>query len=266
MIVAVDIGGTKTLIAVFDASGHIVEQIKFPTPLSYNDFKIDLANNVAKLSTETFTKAVIAVPGRIDRTRGVGLHFGNLPWEDVAVQSDVEAILSCPVALENDAKLGALGQASFDPHYKRLTYITISTGIGIGVIANGRVDHGVSDGGGKSMFFEHDGILQPWENFASGKAIFKKYGKQASDINDSAIWDKIVRTWVEGFIAVIALTSPDAIVIGGGVGGHFDKYGKKLVGALQEHQTPMLTIPEILPAKHPEEAVVYGCYAYAAVD
>lgn len=266
MIAAIDIGGTKTLIAIFDADGQIVEQVKFPTPQSYDNFKIELAKNVASLTTKSFDRAAVALPGRIDRARGVGIHFGNLPWENVPIQSDLEAILSCPVACENDAKLGALGEAMFAPSYNRLTYVTISTGIGVGVVVDGRLDYDVSDGGGKSMLFEHEGVLQPWEAFASGKAIFKKYGKRASDIEDPTIWEQIIDTWVEGFIQLIALTSPDAIIIGGGVGSHFDKYGEKLIETLGKQQTPMLTIPTILPAKHPEEAVVYGCYRYATAS
>lgn len=266
MIAAVDIGGTKTLIAIFNATGDIIEQVKFPTPPKYEDFKIELAETVAKLSTKNFERTVVALPGRIDRAQGVGIRFGNLPWKNVPVRADLETIFSCRVLCENDAKLGGLGEAVLIPRYHRVTYITISTGIGIGTVVDQRIDPAVNDGGGKSMLFEHEGALRPWESFASGKAIFKKYGKRASDIDDPAIWDRIVETWVEGFVEVIALTSPDAIVVGGGAGAHFEKYGEKLTEALQTYQTDMLRIPVILPAKHPEEAVVYGCYAYATTD
>jgi predicted NBD/HSP70 family sugar kinase len=70
MYMAIDIGGTKTLIAVFGDEGQIIEQIKFLTPSDYTRFKDDLSDNVAKLSTKNFSTVVVAVPGRINRDTG----------------------------------------------------------------------------------------------------------------------------------------------------------------------------------------------------
>ena len=86
MYAAIDVGGTKTLIAVFAQSGKLKEQIKFPTPKDYEEFKTELATNVAKLATNEFRCAVVAVPGRINRSSGVVLAFGNLDWENVPFQ------------------------------------------------------------------------------------------------------------------------------------------------------------------------------------
>ena len=264
MFAAVDIGGTKTLVAVFDAHGKIVEQVKFPTPKEYDNFKIELAKTVANLSTKEFLRAVVAVPGRVDRKRGIGISLGNLGWKNVDIQSDAEIVFHTPVLVENDAKLGGLSEALLVKNkYREVLYITISTGIGVGLIVDGKIDADLGDGGGRSMILEHKGKIIPWEEFASGRAIVSKYGKRASDIDDADTWKRIVKDFAVGIVELIAVLDPDIIVIGGGVGSHFDKFGALLIERLKTYETPLMPIPPIIKAKHPEGAVIYGCYEFA---
>lgn len=63
-----------------------------------------------------------------------------------------------------------------------------------------------------------------------------------------------------GIIDIDANVYPDAIIIGGGVGTHFHKYGKFLRAELKKYENPMVKTPNVYQAKHPEEAVIYGCY------
>ncbi len=264
MFAAVDIGGTKTLVAVFDAHGKIVEQAKFSTPKDYEDFKIELAKTVAGLSTQDFLRTVVAVPGRVDRQRGVGVRFGNLEWVNVPIQKDAEDIFRSPVIVENDAKLACLSEALLlKANYKKVLYVTISTGIGVGLVVNGEIDTAIGDGGGHTMMLEHKGKIMSWEEFGSGKAIVEKYGKRAEDINDPEIWKAIVKDFAVGIVELIAVLAPEVIVIGGGVGSHFNKFGILLNKQLKQYETPLMPMPPIVAAKHPEEAVIYGCYEYA---
>ena len=69
--------------------------------------------------------------------------------------------------------------------------------------------------------------------------------------------------WRQGFLQLIAVMEPDAIVIGGSVGSYFERYGKILKDDLKQFETPLLEIPPIIGAQRPEDAVVYGCYDYA---
>jgi predicted NBD/HSP70 family sugar kinase len=264
MIAAVDIGGTKTLVAVFDEHGTIVEEHKFPTNQDYDVFREDLATNVAELSTPDFSRAVVAIPGRIDRDNGVGLSMGNLGWKNIPMQAECEKLFHAPTFVENDAKLAGLSEALLiRDRFSKVLYITISTGIGVALIIDGKIDTEIGDRGGSSVLLEHQGKLQAWESFASGKAIVKTYGKHASEIDDPAIWKKIVRDLSVGMIDLIAVLEPEVVVIGGGVGSHFDRFGDQLTEQLRQYEVPMMAIPPILAAKHPEEAVIYGCYEYA---
>jgi predicted NBD/HSP70 family sugar kinase len=265
MYAAVDIGGTKTLVAIFDKDKNIVEQHKFPTNHDYELFKIDLAKAVAELSTHDFLRVVTAVPGKVDRKHGIAIAFGNLPWEHVRIERDLEHIFQCPVLIENDANLAGLGEAVEIPDYKKkaVLYITVSTGIGGGYISQGKIDPKFEDAEIGHMKMEYQGRIQDWEHFASGSAIYKKYGKKASEIEDPQAWYVISRNLALGMISVIAVMTPDVIVIGGGVGSHFDKFEERLKEELKLYETPLLTLPELVQAKHPEEAVLFGCYEFA---
>jgi glucokinase len=263
MYVGVDIGGSKTLIAVLDESGVIIEQIKFPTPEDYDAFLGAADKAISDFRTKDFQAAGVAIPGKINRREGVGIVFGNLSWRDVPVQADFEKLLSCPVALENDANLAALSEAMLLQKYQKVLYVTISTGIGTGIVIGQTIDPVFADSEGGQMALEYNGKIASWEDFASGRAIVERFGKKAKDIDDPAIWRRIAHDWARGFIELIALVQPDIIVIGGSVGIYFDKYIDMLKDELSTYHNPMVPIPPIQQAARPELAVIYGCYDLA---
>jgi predicted NBD/HSP70 family sugar kinase len=261
MYLAIDIGGTKTLLARMTTSGAIEDSLKFPTPKDYNEFKVQLAENIAKLTTEPWTLVCSAAPGKIDREHGIGVAFGNLPWQNVPLRDDITTITGCAAIIENDVKLAGLSEARALPKpYHKVCYITISTGISDGVIVNGTIDPDLADSEAGHMLFERDGQLVTWESFASGKAIVERFGKMASEINDPEIWKVISRDIAIGLIDVVANIQPDIVIIGGGVGSHFAKYEQFLLAELKKYENPMVPIPPIVKAQNPEEAVIYGAY------
>jgi len=263
MYLAVDIGATKTLVAIFHKNGVLGESIKFETPIEYPAFLNQISQTVAKLATNNLEFACVAIPGKVDRNRGLGLAFGNLPWENVPIKEDFEKIVDCPVLIENDANLAGLSEAlALKDKYHKVLYVTISTGIGSVLVINGVIDPDTQDAEVGHMMLEHEGRLMRWQEFASGKAIVKRWGKKASQISpkDHSTWYVIGRNIAIGLIDVIANLSPDAVVIGGGVGSHFDKFKEPLLEALKLYENELVRTPPILPAIHAEKAVLYGCY------
>jgi predicted NBD/HSP70 family sugar kinase len=265
MYAGVDIGGTKTLVAALDDNGVITESSKFPTPPDYEEFIRQLTATIDAFTTKEFIAGGLAMPITVfDRDHGIGVSFGNLPWKNVPIHNDIEKIFACPIAIDNDAKLGCLSEAMLvKDTYKRVLYITVSTGIGFALVNDGIIDENVGDGGGKMMLFEHDGAMVPWESFASGHAIVERYGKKAMDITDDDTWQHICRDLSIGFVELIAILQPDVIVIGGSVGTYFERYGKILNEEIKKYDIPLLVPPPIIGAQRPEEAVVYGCYDLA---
>jgi glucokinase len=264
MYMGIDIGGTKTLVACLDDNGVIAESVKFPTPHVYPEFLRELAKVVASFTTKDFKAAGVAVPGRIDREHGVAVACGNLPWKDLPIQADIERMLRCSTVIENDANLGGLSEAMLlKDEFSHVLYVTISTGIGTGVVVDQKIDPAMADSEGGHIELEYEGKMQVWEDFASGSAITKRYGKQAGEITDEATWHSIAHVLAIGFIELIALIQPQVIVLGGGVNEHYDRFAEPLNDELKKLETPLVPIPEIRRAQRPDEAVVYGCFDLA---
>lgn len=265
MYLGVDVGGSKVLVAVLTDNGVIHEKTKFQTPGDYHDFLQRLDETVASFTTKDFRAAGLGIPATtLDRSHGEGLTFGNLPWHDVYIQRDTERLFHCPVVVENDAKLGALSEAMLlKSEFKKVLYVAIGTGIGIGLVENGKIDTAFGDAGGRTLLVEHQERLVNWESLASGKAIVQRYGKPAHDIEDAAIWRAVAQDLSRGLLELIALTEPQAIVFGGSVGVYFDRFATPLAAELKKYETPLIKPPVLRAAQRPEEAVVYGCYDLA---
>ena len=263
MILGIDIGGTKTLVAIFSDKGIVMSEKRLITPKKYNDFIKELTPFITS-DKYTFNKAVIAAPGKVIRPVGDVEAFGNLVWKNVHLAKDIQKIIHCPVEVENDANLAGLSEAHLltkMPH--RVLYVTISTGIGTGIITDGAIDPDFVDSEGGQMLFEHDNKLISWEDFASGKAIVEKYGKKASEINDPKIWEEISKWFAIGLVNLTSVLDPDIIIIGGGVGTHFKKYESMLKKHIKQLTPPVVDIVPIVEAKDPENAVINGCYLFS---
>ena len=148
-----------------------------------------------------------------------------------------------------------------------MLYVTVSTGIGAGLVVDGRIDQAFAGSEAGQLMLAHHDALVPWESFASGSAIVRRYGKMAKDIDpdDHATWKAIARDISLGLIELIAMTQPDIIVIGGSIGVHFARYGDFLRQELKKYHNPLVPIPPIKAAERPDDAVVYGCYDLARI-
>lgn len=260
----IDIGGTKTLVCRVSDSGDIEEQIKFPTPTNYQQFLAELRENILIVKNEDTFITSVGAPGKIDHERGVGVAFGNLPWRNITIREDIATITNTEVLVENDAKLAGLAEAQhLKDKYSKILYVTISTGINMGLVVNGKLDETLSESEAGQMLVEHSGELITWEKLASGSSLVRKYGKQASDIDDPSIWEEFAHNLSLGLIDLIAIIQPDVIVLGGGVGTHYEKYRTQLHRALKRFENQLVGTPPIVKAVNPEHAVIFGGYELA---
>ena len=259
MLVTVDTGGTKTLVAGFGRDGHLGQTIKFPTPVKQDEYVALLREKLEELyAREKVEAIVVALPGIVKD--GVAVWCNNLGWKNFDAKKALSGVLgNVPVLIENDANLAGLAETRvLRPVPVSSLYVTVSTGIGTGVITNGRIDPGLRKSEGGRMLVEYDGTVREWESFASGKAIYATYGKYARDITTKRTWHQIADRISRGFLAAIPLIQPDTIIIGGSIGTYFE-----LEAILREKLPPHIPCPKVRQAKHPEMAVLYGCYYYA---
>ncbi len=264
MLVTVDTGGTKTLITSFERDGKMGRLIKFPTPEKQTDYvRILRKTLVENYDDKHVDVIVVALPGIIKD--GVAVWCNNLGWKNFDALKALSGVLGdTPVLVENDANLAGLAETRvIDPMPISSLYVTISTGIGTGIITAGRIDPGLRHSEGGRTMVEFDGVIREWETFASGKAIHLAYGKYARDITSERSWHQIADRISRGFLAVIPVIQPDIIIIGGSIGTYFSHYGSQLQTILREKLPAHIPTPRIVRAKHPEHAVVYGCYYYA---
>jgi predicted NBD/HSP70 family sugar kinase len=264
MLVAVDTGGTKTLVASFLEDGRIGEQFKFPTPKTTHEWTVMLKEVLeSHFGSEKIDAVVVAMPGIVKN--GVAVWCNNLKWANFDVLSALKGVLGgAPLFIENDANLAGLAETRQLKEIPHLSlYVTVSTGIGSGIITDGIIDPALRYSEAGRSLVEFDGSVREWETFASGKAIYKAYGKYAHDITSKRIWHNIADRISRGFLAIIPVLQPDVIIIGGSIGTYYEKYGKDLTGILKEHLPSHIGMPKIVQAKHPELAVIYGCYYYA---
>lgn len=264
MIVAVDTGGTKTLIAGYTEAGQITTEYKFPTPKKTSEYIEQLKYHLDILFGGREVDAiVVGIPGTVKD--GVAIWCNNLKWKNFDVAGELQGILGgAPLYVDNDANLAGLAETR---QLKILPmsslYVTISTGIGSGIITEGKIDPALRYSEAGRALIEFDGVVREWESFASGKAIFETYGKYASEIKSKRTWHEIAHRISRGFLAVIPILQPDCIIIGGSIGTYFEHYDTDLKAILREKLPDHIPLPKFVQASHPEQAVIYGCYYYA---
>jgi predicted NBD/HSP70 family sugar kinase len=262
---AIDIGGTKTLFAVFDPSGKLTAEHKIETPKDYEQLKTSIGAVLRKeLGQYRFTHCCCAVPGWIDFKHGIAVGFGNLPWQNVHIKKDLEDLMpGVAVMIHNDAKLAGLSEAHIlQPTYRKVLYLTVSTGIGGGIIIDGYIDPNFANFEPGQMQFNYQGKLVKWEDFASGRSLKEHYGHLASEITDEKIWREFAQLIALGLEELLATVQPEVVVFGGGVGAHFEKFKDFLEEDLNAIKNPLVPVPPLVKAQRPEEAVIYGCYDY----
>ena len=263
MIITVDTGGTKTLVASFDEEKNPKHIIKFPTPKNIDQYIQRVADQIHLITNNKSIDAIsVALPGVVKD--GVAVWCQNLGWADFHASRLLRDLLpGVPVLIENDANLAGLAETRLLRTIPNCSlYVTVSTGIGTGVCTNGYIDPGMRYSEAGRALVEYGGKIHSWESFASGRAIVDAYHKFARDITSKRTWKKIADRISRGFLAVIPIIQPDVIIIGGSVGTYFERYGDYLRDILTSHLPPHIPCPKIIQARHPEEAVVYGCYYY----
>lgn len=263
MIVTIDTGGTKTLITSFNKKGEMGESLKYPTPQDPKEYVRVLKQTVReRYGDKKVDCIVLAIPGVI--VNNTVKWCGNLPWRNIHMGDLLADMLpGVPITIGNDAKIAALGAArSLRDMPASVLYITVSTGIGAGLVTNGHINQGMIYSEVGRTPLEFDGRVRIWESFASGRAIVETYKQYARDITSKRIWRQVADRISRGFLVIIPIIQPDLIVIGGSIGTYFSRYDDYLRDILKRHLPEHIKMPRIARASHPEEAVIYGCYYY----
>lgn len=153
LAVGIDIGGTKIAAGVVDASGTILARVRRATP-SQDPAMVEalVAEAVAELRQEHEVVSVgIGAAGWVDASRHTVLFAPNLAWRNTPLYADLSRLLDLPVVVENDANAAAWGEYCFGAgeHHPDTVVLTIGTGIGCGLIIDGKLRRGQFGIGGE---------------------------------------------------------------------------------------------------------------------
>ncbi len=261
MITAVDVGATKTLLGQFGDDGKLVNESRFETPQEAESFLNELKQALGNMKD---TEAIcIAVPGIVDDD-GTLVRCGVLSWRNVPIKKMLSSTYNCPVYVGNDAKLAALYAVNSLPELPRIgLYITVSTGIGGGVVFDGTLCPYLDVSEPGHMVLRLDGELRVWQDFASGHALTEHFKKQVHELNSPEEWQEVAHRISIGLHALIPAFQPDVIVFGGGAGGFLPQFQEVLEKEVKSKISPYINMPTFVVAERPNEAVLYGCHYYA---
>jgi len=260
MYLCIDVGGTKTILALVNATGEILHYLQFPTIQDQKKYYNILLQQIrVNFCTSSFKAISIAMPGIIKHNEAVWL--GNLDWHDFNLSAMFKAEFGTPVFMDNDANLAALAEAH--GLKGRSLYFTFSTGIGGGVIENNKIVKRYADFEPGHIQYVYDGKPQEWEDLAAASAIKKKYHKLVEEITDPADWDGIIERMLLGLVPLTTSIKPVRIFFGGPLGLHLNSYRTKLRKAFRAALPSNIPLPRLIVAKYGSLSVIHGCYLNA---
>ena len=184
-LLGIDVGGTKTAIILGDEDFHIIDRKEFPTNPEdgFRAFLEHLSINTAPMINKVDLNAVgISIGGPLDARKGILYNPPHLGWGKAPLGEEMRKIFYVPVKVEHDAKAGALAEWKMGAGkgFLNIVFLTLGTGLGAGIIVNGKVYRGASDTAGEvgHIRIEEDGPLVygkvgSWEAYCSGDGISK---------------------------------------------------------------------------------------------
>jgi len=264
-VLGLDIGGTKLAAGVVDESGGVHSFVVRPsrTDLGVDAVLADLfalgrdAVERSGIEWDEIDAVGVGCGGPLDAERGIVLAPPHLPgWRDVPVKALAEREYDRPVLLENDATAAAEGEHRWGAGAgtRNMVYLTLSTGVGGGVVVDGRLYRGSSGNGGELGHVTVDwhgrlckgcGRRGCLEAYVSGTSIAERAQEaglslgtaedvsaaaRADDAGAAAVWDETVDALACGVISIVNLFEPELVVIGGGV----TRSGEFLIGPVRE--------------------------------
>jgi len=269
----VDLGGSRARVATADDELALSGRGEESTDHSRGPDSV--VEQLVKLSRQSCDRSgirvadiqllVVASPGPLDTTAGIVFDPPNLlGWKAVPLRDMLMAALGVPTVIVNDANVAALGEFHFGAGRgtRNLVYLTISTGIGGGVVVNGSLLAGTTGSGGElgHMTIDRNGPLCPCGNIGclevlgSGRAIARRYAEglaaqsgpastgvalSAQDIARRAatgdqmareVFDDAMRAVGTGVVNCVNIFNPDVVVLGGGI----TNVGERLFSLVRE--------------------------------
>ncbi|MBA3947155.1 MAG: ROK family protein [Herpetosiphonaceae bacterium] len=280
LYVGLDIGGTKLLVASADEHGTIIRRTQELTPYDLNEGLALLHTMIERVTNgATITALGAAIGGPLDWQHGIVSPLHQPQWHEVPLKAMMEAVYGCPLYVDVDTNVAALGEWAFGgEQVSRLLYITISTGMGGGFLVDGAIYRGMQ---GAHPEIAHQAIPYKCshpehircdcgtddclEALVSGKGIQRIFLKPAEELDDHE-WLEVAYNLGQGLRNLATIYLPDVIALGGGVA---IGAGAKLLDAARQvmvEHLKLVPVPEVRLSRLGYETALRGTLALAMVD
>ena len=310
--VGIDLGGTKTLAIVADAEGFILSRATVLTPASGPAESI--VGAMASAASQALTAASLALggvagigiasAGAVDSARGTVVHSPQIAsMADTPILALLRGHIDLPAVIDNDANLAALGEQRYGAGKgeRNLVFITISTGIGGGIIIDGGLYRGANGAGGEIGHMSVDAhgpygrstTRGAWESICSGTALARIASERmaageasslgavasragsvsAEDIfaaarDGDALAVSMIADAIEylgaGLTSLVNIFDPGMVIVGGGLSNEWEAYiGPAVERMRQESFAGIGARTPVVPPELGVEAGALGAVAYA---
>lgn len=247
-IAGIDIGASNVRVVIADQDGNIEARRLFDTPGGVPEDAIArIRRTVDELARGVWVGASVdaigvALPGMVDPDAGLVASVANIPgWADVPLAKLLGGERATPVAMENDANAAAIGEGWMGASRgrKHHAFLALGTGIGAGIVVDGRLHRGARFLGGEVAYLSMDreqvragGWNHNLESLVGGRAISARatallgpHAKAGDLFDAAATGNPDVQAWLTelqehlamAIVDVIALLDPEMVVLGGGV-------------------------------------------------
>lgn len=257
MVIAVDLGGTNTRVALFSDTAVADYELlaRFKTQLTYQDQLDSIVAALNHFDTSKISGIGLAIGVQLTSDgRCVDASYTMPDFVGKPIAADLFSRLQCPVIAANDNICGVLAESQFGylGQWQRVAYVTVSTGTGAGVYLRAgetavaylaQVGHHIVDPLGKHCRCGQIGCLQ---TISGALEITQRSGRAPAEIDDDLFWDDVANNLAVGIVNFCRISRVEALCVGGGIGFN-NHYLRENLAAKIQKCSPNLSVSFVLP-------------------
>lgn len=243
-VIGIDIGGTK-MNAALVREGQVVNKAKIKVSAGGSKESVleQLYGLIDKLITDETQGIGIGVPSVVDEDQGIVYETQNIPaWDEVPIKSLLEKKYGLKTLVNNDVNCFVLGEKYYGvgKEYSSFVGLAIGTGLGMGMVIDGKLHKGMFCGAGEIGMIPYNGGIM--ENYTSGLYFINYLGKTGEEVREAALqnqdwaleaFNEFGRNLGNAISTIMYLIAPEVIIIGGSVAGSYDLFEHEMKSKLE---------------------------------